>query len=105
MYSAKTVTANFALLPVYPLNFTLEGTGKGTVSFTANDIVSCNGNCVNQYPAGTTVTLTAGSEVGSEFVGWSGACEGPKQTCIMTLNGASNVSANFRTTEAASAAP
>ena len=51
------------------------------------------------------MTLTAGSEVGSEFVGWSGACEGPKQTCIMTLNGASNVSANFRTTEAASATP
>ena len=105
MNSAKSVTASFDLLPVYPLALTLEGSGKGTVTLAADVSVNCGSNCVNQYLAGTSVTVTADAQAGSEFAGWSGACQGPKQTCTLTVNSTVAVSANFRTMAAAAASP
>lgn len=105
MNNAKSVSATFNLLPVYPLSLTLEGTGRGTVTVSANESVNCGGSCVNPYPAGTPVALTAIPDPGSEFAGWSGVCQGPKQVCSLTVTAAGAVTASFRTTAAAAAGP
>jgi hypothetical protein len=58
--------------------------------------------CSAMYPAGTQVTLTAPSEPGVNFGGWSYNCiqsttptaAGPN-TCVVTLNGDDTVGAIF----------
>lgn len=47
------------------------------------------------YAAGTAVTLTAQSDSGARFVGWSGACTGTVPTCQLTLNSAASAVAAF----------
>ena len=106
MDSAKSVTAIFDPLQKFTVSYSAVGTGKGSVSFEARDIVNCDSNCSNQYPAGPQLTVTAVPQQGSAFVGWSGAsCQGPKQTCIMSVNAAAAISASFRLTAAAAANP
>ncbi|MDT7041602.1 Ig-like domain-containing protein [Candidatus Nitronereus thalassa] len=79
-----------------PLTVTLAGTGAGTVT-SQDSTLSCPGGCSQNYPAGTTVTLTAQAAAGSSFQGWSGAgCSGTG-SCLVTLQQATVVSANFVT--------
>jgi PKD repeat protein len=48
-----------------------------------------------QYPANTSVTLTAGATQGSAFLGWSGeGCSGTG-TCTVTMTGPMNMTATF----------
>ncbi|HKZ62828.1 MAG TPA: fibronectin type III domain-containing protein [Thermoplasmata archaeon] len=44
------------------------------------------GNCSAFFLAGTNVTLTATSNPGWRFVGWSGDCTGTSPTCWVTMN-------------------
>jgi subtilisin family serine protease len=53
-----------------------SGTGAGTVTSNPTGI-NCGGDCNEQFPGGTTVTLTAASSADSVFAGWSGnGCAG-----------------------------
>lgn len=90
--AVKNVTANFDLMS-YNLNVVKPGTGSGVVSSTPAGI-SCGADCNESYTHGTLVTLTAVASVGSTFSGWSGACSGTG-TCVVTMDGAKNVSATF----------
>ncbi|MEO8338340.1 MAG: S8 family serine peptidase [Nitrospirota bacterium] len=69
-----------------------NGTGTGTVASTPAGI-NCGGDCNEQFPGGSTVTLTATADGGSTFTGWSGnGCTG---TGACVVNTAVSVTATF----------
>lgn len=82
----------------YALDVTLEGTGFGRVS-TADSSIDCGTVCGASFAAGTMITLTASPDSSasksSVFGGWSGACNGLGD-CVVTLDVAHSVTANFR---------
>ena len=93
MDAAKTVTAIFTLTP-QTLTISKSGNGSGTVT-SAPSGINCGADCTEPYDFGTVVTLTATPSVGSTFTGWSGSgCSGTG-TCIVTMNAAASVTANF----------
>uniref|UniRef100_A0A7C4LZV7 Bacterial repeat domain-containing protein n=1 Tax=candidate division CPR3 bacterium TaxID=2268181 RepID=A0A7C4LZV7_UNCC3 len=81
------------------LNVTKSGTGTGTVTSSPAGI-NCGSTCSFNYNQGDSVTLTAASNPGSLFNGWTG-CDStsgalPNQTCNISMNSSSkNVTANF----------
>jgi hypothetical protein len=98
MDAPRTVTANFEVLRTLTVN--KDGTGTGTVTSTDDDStagnnIDCGSDCVQQYPHGTTVTLTAAADSGSAFTGWSGeGCSGTG-TCVVTMDAPRTVTATF----------
>lgn len=78
-----------------PPNFILNVTrsGSGTVASEPNGIY-CGVDCSHSYSAGSVVALTATPDAGVTFVGWGGACSGTSG-CIVTMDAAKNVVANF----------
>lgn len=65
-----TVQANFTINQ-YTLTVIKAGTGAGTV--TSNPAgIDCGTDCTEAYDYNTVVTLTATSDTGSTFTGWSG---------------------------------
>jgi Divergent InlB B-repeat domain len=90
--AATTVTALFNLIP--RLTVTRIGAGTGSVR---SDIagIDCGASCAANFTVGTTVTLTASPQPGSNFVGWSGgACTG-LGPCTVQMNAGQNVTAQF----------
>ena len=96
----KVVTsAPFVIIPAPPLTQTLTinktGTGLGTISSLPIGI-NCGTNCTENYTSGTSITLAANAATGSTFTGWSGAgCSGTQASCVVSMNMAQTVSANF----------
>ena len=83
-----------AAVPTFPLTVSKTGTGTGTV--TSNPAgINCGADCSENYNSGTFVTLTASAAPDSTFTGWSGGgCSGTG-TCVVTMNVATSVTANF----------
>jgi len=77
----------------FAVTITAGGNGTGTVNSSPAGI-NCGSDCTENFPAGTMVTLTASPNATSQFVGWSGDCSGTG-TCVVTVNSAVNVTANF----------
>ena len=76
------------------LQVSRTGTGSGSVTSTPPGI-DCGTDCAENYPSFTKVTLTATSDPGSTFTGWSGAgCSGTG-TCEVTMLEATTVTAEF----------
>ena len=71
-------------------------TGSGSIS-SADKIISCGSKCSSNYEAGTVVSLTASSNSGSIFAGWSGDCAGNQLVCSVTVSRIQAVSALFKT--------
>jgi hypothetical protein len=95
MNAATAVTATFAII-THTLTVTLSGTGSGTVTSTPAGI-NCGSDCTEAYNAATVVTLTAAANATSTFGGWTGAgCTGTG-TCVVTMNQAATVTAQFTT--------
>ena len=77
------------------LTLTENGDGYGAVTSTPSGIV-CGFDCVERFPEGTSVTLTATPEPGSSFTGFSnGPCPGSGNSCTVTIQGAAYVTATF----------
>ena len=89
MGGAKDATARFG----YTLTTAKAGTGGGTVSALPGDL-SCGTDCSETYLYGTSVTLTATPDSTSDFIGWSGSCQG-LGACVVTLSAARSVTATF----------
>jgi probable HAF family extracellular repeat protein len=87
----KTCTATFTRSQ---LTVNKTGTGSGTITSSPAGI-TCGGDCSEDYPFGTAVTLTATADAGSAFVSWSG-CDAPSgTTCNMTMDANKTVTAQF----------
>jgi hypothetical protein len=73
------------------------GNGQGRI-VSSPDGIDCDADCgsdASPYVEGTTITLSATPEVGTIFVGWSGAgCTGT-DNCTVTLNGNTTIEAEF----------
>ncbi len=102
--ASVVVTAEAEPISGQTLSVTLLGAGTGSVTDDF-DAIHCSemsgattGSCSGSYLTGTTVTLTAteGTD-GSTFAGWGGACAsaGTSPNCMVTMNGAEPVTANF----------
>ena len=90
---ATTVAATFALQSV-TLTVSETGAGSGTVT-SAPAGINCGATCSWSYSSGSALTLTAAPATGSIFTGWSGGgCSGTG-ACVVTLTGATTVTAAF----------
>jgi uncharacterized repeat protein (TIGR01451 family)/uncharacterized repeat protein (TIGR02543 family) len=79
------------------LSVTKAGAGAGSVSSQPSGI-NCGATCSALYPSGTVVTLTAAPDANNAFTGWSGAgCTGTG-SCVVTMDAARSVSAQFTPT-------
>jgi hypothetical protein len=89
--SDRSVTASF-VLQTFSLSVTRTGDGSGVVR-SADGGIECGLDCAETYAYGASVSLTALSDGGSSFAGWSGACSG--ETCQVTMTADRAVSAAF----------
>jgi uncharacterized repeat protein (TIGR02543 family) len=94
MNANKTCTANFTV-NIYTLTVTING--QGTVASNPPGI-ACPGDCTENYPFGTVVTLTATPNSGWFFGSWGGDCSGANPSTQVTMSGNRNCSATFTTT-------
>ncbi len=98
MDADRSCTATFEL--ARELQITLEGSGSGTVASSPGDI-SCPGACVEEFPQGATVGLTAipatdsPAEPGSVFTGWSGDCAGSLDAVTVAMDADLGCTATF----------
>jgi hypothetical protein len=92
---AKSVNAEFTL-GLYVLSVGKSGTGSGMVLSNPSGI-DCGSDCNEDFDYNTVVTLTATANWLSTFKGWSGAgCSGTDD-CVVTMNEAKSVTAEFMT--------
>lgn len=80
--------------PILTVNFLGSGTGTVTSSTSGFSCASTAVSCVDSFPAGTTVTLTATPIAPSTFGGWSNGCTGTS-TCVLLMQSDTTVTASF----------
>ena len=81
-----------SIATTFTVMVTKAGTGTGTVTSVPSGI-NCGDDCNEQFPAGTTVTLTGTPNTGSVFAGWNGGgCSGTG-VCVVSMT--PNVTATF----------
>jgi hypothetical protein len=97
---ALAVTATFAPplaaapgAPTEKYTLTVTRSGSGAVT-SAPEGIGCGSECVQIYPAGTTITLKPSEKSGWVFERWSGACSGTG-SCTVTLDRDRAVQATF----------
>ena len=97
MLIALLVSTGVAEAAHFTLTVTVSGSGTGTVTSSPSGI-NCGSNCTVTVDSRTVFTLTATSDSGSTFAGWSGSgCSGTS-SCVVVVNGnKSSVSATFNT--------
>jgi hypothetical protein len=84
MNGTTSVTATFAATTSYNLRVRKAGTGNGTVVSNPAGI-NCGSDCVESYPSGRVIALTATAASGSRFTGWTGD-NGCGSSVAMTSN-------------------
>lgn len=72
-----------------------SGVGSGTVESTPEGI-NCGLNCEVHFYTGSTVSLSATPDPGSEFVTWSGDCSGTSETVTVNLTAAKTCTATYK---------
>lgn len=77
----------------FVLKVAREGEGQGGVTSTPAGI-DCGTDCVQTFPANSSVQLVAEPDAGSVFAGWSGDCTGT-DPCVLTMDGPKTVHATF----------
>lgn len=96
---SNSVGVSFTCNSNLTLSVTKGGNGGGTVTSSSGGI-SCGANCSAPYDYGTSVTLTATPSGDSSFSSWSGggcssAASASPVTCVVTMDAAKTVTANF----------
>ncbi len=88
------VTINAAFAQNYTLIVTRTGNGSGAVASSPAGI-TCGADCDETYTANATVTLSATADPSSTFTGWTGGgCSGTAP-CVVTMDAAKAVAAQF----------
>jgi hypothetical protein len=80
--------------PILTVNFLGGGTGTVSSATSGFTCASTAISCVDSFPAGTTVTLTATPIAPATFGGWSGGCTGTS-TCVLLMETDTTVTATF----------
>jgi Divergent InlB B-repeat domain/Bacterial Ig-like domain (group 2) len=80
--------------PILTVTFLGSGTGTVTSSTSGFSCATADVTCVDSFPSGTTVTLTATPVAPSTFGGWSGGCTGTS-ACVLVLQTNTTVTAEF----------
>jgi len=102
-YLGSTLYDNFYLDSVqpavvteqHPLTVGVSPALGGTVTDNLGNTYSNVAGYTHDYPAGTSVTLTAQANDGYSFTGWGGGgCSGTG-SCLVTMDQARNISASF----------
>lgn len=93
MTSSKTVSANFSG-PQSAHTVTVKKTGNGTGKVTGTGI-DCGLDCSETYSSNTKVSLIATPDAESSFAGWNGACTNKTGPCLLTVDAAKTVYAQF----------
>ena len=88
--------ARLVLTPQHTLTVTTPG--GGTITSTPAGI-NCGATCSADFNEGQAVTLTASSDAGAAFAGWSG-CDSttgtlPNQTCDVAMSADKSITATF----------
>lgn len=68
------------------LTLSIEVVGAGTVVSQPDGINCSSAICTGAFAPNTAVTLTATPAAGQSFAGWSGACAGAANTCVVTMD-------------------
>lgn len=92
MTAARTVGAVFAA-KTFALTVSKSGAGGGTIASSPGGI-NCGSDCAQEYAIGTSVELTASSDLNSIFSGWSGDCSGTGP-CVVAMGTPHTVTATF----------
>ena len=95
MSADKQVGASFVGAGAGTHTVTVTAAGSGAVTSSPPGI-SCPTQCTASFTANTAVTLTAVTQGGSTFSGWTGDCTGAA-TCALALAGDQTVTATFTT--------
>jgi hypothetical protein len=93
MNSPRTIAAVIGKEVAF--NLSSSGTGTGRIQCAVGS--GAAGTCVNKYPEGETVTVTATASPGSAFSGWSGDCTGTG-ACQVTMTAPHSIGAVFTLT-------
>lgn len=100
---ANIVATYSAPVAAFVLTVGVAGTGDGIITSTPAGINcvssagSGSGACSQSYQSGSLVSLSAISQSGHNFSGWSGACSGTGQ-CQVSMSAARSVTATFTAT-------
>ena len=70
--------------------------GPGTVTGGGLNCGESSSTCDVTATGGSSVTLTATAAGGARFTGWGGACSGTSNTCQLTLQSDTRLSAEFQ---------
>jgi len=81
-------------LPSYRLTINKSGTGTGLVTSTPTGI-SCGSDCTESYNQRTDLTLIAAADAGSVFSEWSGGGCSETESCVVTMNDDTTITATF----------
>lgn len=98
-YTFGNITANHTIQAIFSRALTIAkaGTGSGTITSSPAGLTCGSTTCTGPFSYGTVVTLTAAPAAGSSFAGWSGSgCSGT-DTCTVTMNADTIVTATFNT--------
>lgn len=95
-----TVDDQLAVAATFKTLYTVSvgRSNPGTVIATPNGsdrALNCGSTCSAKFAEGTAVTLTATPPAGKQFLGWSGACVGTGQVCVLNVNKDLSVQASF----------
>jgi uncharacterized repeat protein (TIGR02543 family) len=98
MTEAMNVRARFTKPASFTLALAINGTGTVKLSAPGYRNARCSGGCTRSYLEGTKVTLSATTQRGWVFQGWSAGelCTGPSLFCTVPMSEVRNVTATFR---------
>ena len=93
---APQVTQSFVVTSTAGFILTINNLNLPGGSVTSNvEGINCGTVCSKSYTSGTIVNLQAIPLDGYMFSGWGDGCSGYANTCIVTVNAAKTVTANF----------
>ncbi|MBX3186346.1 MAG: hypothetical protein KF819_04990 [Labilithrix sp.] len=77
------------------VTLTVTLSGPGSIASMPGGVTCAGTTCSGTFERGTAVTLSAASEPGSVFAGWSGACSGTA-ACATSMDGDVAIGAAFQ---------
>lgn len=77
---------------MFGLDVNVDGPGQVVSDI---DGIACGADCDEDYFDGMQVVLTAAAAAGATFDGWTSACAGAGDTCVVDMDAAKSVTASF----------